>query len=135
MGLSVFIPTGDNHGDPLISPFCNNITCQFCRSVAHRTYTEDFCSFARPISGPPCEVAESLGRGSRFVGREACAYQRYSHRRTPYRSVGEGHCIIFRVERISRIPASHATTSSLSHLGMVFGSGLWHAKTSKSRGP
>jgi len=51
MGLSVFIPTGDNHGDPLISPFCSNITCQFCRSVAHRTYTEDFCSFRTPDFG------------------------------------------------------------------------------------
>ena len=76
MGLSVFIPTGDNHGDPLISPVIVISRANFAGLLGIAHTQKIFVRSARPISGPPCEVAESLGRGSRFVGREACAYQR-----------------------------------------------------------
>lgn len=36
------------------------------------------------------EVAEPLKRGSRFMRRDACAEQRQSQCRAPYRSAGEG---------------------------------------------
>ena len=62
MGLSVFIPTGDNHGDPLISPVVVISRANFAGLLGIAHTQEILVGLA--YFGTFLEVAESLKRGS-----------------------------------------------------------------------
>ncbi len=73
-GIPVVITAGDNHGDPLVSPVAVISHANFDGLLGIEHTQKILVGSAH--FGTFFEVAESLKRGSRFVRRDACAYQR-----------------------------------------------------------